>query len=181
MKRAHFSLVLAAALAGCDGAANEALTTDQAALSAPGGDQCAAVTYQSLDNLHALLDEAKLLGDQDVAANGVNGAYALAAVAARDSVAEAIQILDDHVAWLQGWASDGDPTTINYVEGGGTGEVMWQLTDRLQQVVHWGSISAIYHQSEEARGEMEYALQAIEAANEIHARGTRCYVDAYFP
>jgi hypothetical protein len=170
-----FSLFAAA----CVPSGKEGEHTTRDALSAPGGDQCAQVTDAVFDELRAHLDEGLALAEADFAANGVNGAYAVAAQYSRDGIATAIGELDEHRAWLAGWASDGDPTSINYVEGGATGSAMWRLIDGLQYSVHWGSISAIYHRSEEARAAVEEVLQAIEIANEIHARGTRCYVDIY--
>lgn len=151
-----------------------------AALSAPGGDQCAAITNADLAALGDTIAAGLTLAEQDVAAFGVTGRYAEAAVGARDAFLAARGYLDAYRQELAESPYDGDPTVTDAWEGSHGGGYAWSISDQLQQAVHWGSVSAIYHRSELARAEVEEALRGLELAHELRARGQRCYVDAYF-
>lgn len=168
-------------LFACTSAPADDAESTRSAVSAPGGDQCVLITNADLADLRATLEAGLALSELDAAANGPGGAYGTAAYAARDSFAAAIGIVDEYQGILAASQYDGDPDVTGAWEGSQAGGYAWQILENLQQAVHWGSVSAIYHTSEEARSAIEEAFRAIEMAGELRAHGQRCYVDAYFP
>lgn len=176
------ALVLSAVLvAACADAGSAPDEHAGAALSARGGDQCVAITNADLDALRVAITDGLALAEQDALANGPAGRYGVAAETARDAFANALAFLDEYRQELADSPYDNDPTTTDGWEGSHGGGYAWAILEQLQQAVHWGSVSAIYHTSELARSEIEEAFRAIELADALRVRGQRCYVDAYFP
>jgi hypothetical protein len=151
------------------------------ALSAPGGNQCAELTPEAFLALGALIDAGTVLSELDVAANGVNGRNALAAVTALEAYQNARGELDYLMVHYNDAVYDYEPPTVYYNVGAWTATAMRSVIEQLEDAIYFGSLSAVYHVSYEARDALEYALQGVETANELQARGTRCNVDAYFP
>lgn len=147
------------------------------ALSAPGGDQCAMITPADLDDLHSALDGGLALAELDVAANGPD---LTASEGARDSFAAAVAELDDFETWMT-VEGDNDPDTLSDIESAVAGQVMWNMSDKIQQAIHWGTVSAINNQSYDARDAVEAAFLAAELAQAIEVHGKRCYIGIFLP
>ncbi|MFO0722886.1 MAG: hypothetical protein U1E65_03815 [Myxococcota bacterium] len=170
-------LLTLAALGACavDPGGREATSS---AISAAGGDACATLGDADWTALRDRLDSARALLDADVAANGVTGAYAAAPGLARDSIDAALAALDHEEAHMDSY---GARNAVFYSLAYSIGLTMQAIVGQLQYSAHWASISVVYHRSAEARQVFETSLETVELANDIHARATRCYMNAYDP
>jgi len=145
-------------------------------LSAPGGDSCAAVSPTEITALLPTLEAALALARADEAANGVTGAYAVAARYNREYLEQAIAKVHSLLDWL---ASLPDPDQTTYAEAYSVAATMNDLLASLPTGGHWAIISSVYHHSDEARRSFELGAQALEVANELRAQGYRCYSAPY--
>jgi hypothetical protein len=173
-------LALNVLVAACGGAQDDhRLADDQAALSAPASDLCGAVPPSSLQPLADFIDQAYALASVDNAQNGTNGAYASAARDNFNGISDARSKVAEMRQWL---LTEGDyvPESTSYVEAYNIQANLLTVITSLTYASHWASISAVYHDSEEARDSIEPALAAVEVAHDIRVRGLRCYMGAYF-
>lgn len=178
MNKTLLPLLLSLAAAGCAGGTSAEDESSGAAISAAGGDQCVTLGDADWTALRDGLVEARALLDADVAAFGVTGAYAAAPALARDSIDTALAELDREEAHMDSYQAR---NAVFYSLAYSIGLTMQVIVEQLQYSAHWASISVVYHRSADARRAFELSVATIELANDVHARATRCYMNAYDP
>jgi hypothetical protein len=167
-------LVCLASLSACRSVAQPNEIDAVSSLTAPGGDPCALVSPATLDELDAIMATGQLSAEQDVALHAA-GAYGEAAEGGLRGLTNARGRLAELRAYFH---TDADGQTV--AEAGYNVETyLGYVIEQLHETLHWSAISAIYHQSQDARDAVEAALQGIETANNLQASGVRCYMDQY--
>jgi hypothetical protein len=123
----------------------------------------------------------------DKTTNGTTGAFASAA---RDNVTyltEARDKMETLLAWLYTVGALGSPpgTPPTYVSNisaaynihGYVRETIMSL----HYARHWAMISAVYHQSADARESYESTTEALDLIEPLGAQAGRCYMEAFGP
>jgi len=167
-------LVCLASLSACRSGAQPNESDAVSSLTAPGGDQCALVSPATLDELDAIMAAGQFSAEQDVVLNAA-GVYGAAAEGGLRGLTNARGRLAELRSYFH---TDADGQTV--AEAGYNVETyLGYVIEQLHETLHWSAISAIYHQSDDARDAVEAALQGIETANNLQASGVRCYMDGY--
>ena len=136
---------------------------------------CGAVTPASLTAYARTIERALKSAQKDARANGSGGQYAVAATNARDLLQRSMERVEDGADKLQG----SDPRTTTYAEGGMVKEHVRSTLEWMPQAAHWALISAIYHESTDARDAFEGTVSAMAEGQRLFAESGRCYLSGY--
>lgn len=145
-----------------------------------GPDPCASLTPAAIQHVIDVIAQSRTKAESDVAANGVNGAYASAA---RDNLAYLREAHDKMVAlqsWLQTNGLD-SPYVTNASAAFNVHGYVREVVISLHYARHWAAVSASHHKSTDARDSYELTSQALNLAEALGAQAGRCYMNHYLP
>jgi len=141
---------------------------------------CSQLTPSAFTALLDTLTSDLALATADCNANCVTGAYAAAAKANRDYLADVLAKVKETKSWL-----DTNGLSQPYVTNASAAYSVHGLARdniaTLHHARHWSTISAIYHQSNNARLSFDYTSTAIDQLEALGKSGGICYVDQYAP
>ncbi|HYR92426.1 MAG TPA: hypothetical protein VE422_50745 [Terriglobia bacterium] len=152
------------------------------AVSAEDGDAsnpCASLTPAALQQVIDVIAQSRTKAQSDMAANGVTGAYA---VAAEYNLAYLQDAYDKTLAlqsWLQTNGLD-SPYVTNVSAAYSVHGYVREAVVSLQYARHWAMISVVYHSSADARNSYELTSQALNLIEPLGAQAGRCYMKAYY-
>lgn len=136
---------------------------------------CDSVTPAALSSYARAIERALKSAQKDARANGTDGSYAVAATNARDLLDRAKTRIEDGADKLRA----SDPRVTTYAEGGMIKEHVRNSLDWMSQAGHWSLISAIYHESTDARDAFEGTITALAEGQTLFAESGRCYMSGY--
>jgi hypothetical protein len=143
-------------------------------------DPCESLTPAALQQVIDLIAQSQTKAESDVAANGENGAYAVAAHHNLVYLKEARDIMIALQTFLQSEGID-SPYVTNASGAYNVHGYVREVVVPLHHARHWATISAIYHQSADARDSYELTSQTLDLAEALGAQAGRCYMNAYLP
>jgi hypothetical protein len=158
-------------------AAGAQLSAQPTAHAAPAPSSCATLNGPSLSGLLGILDAAVASAQTDFKANGVVGAYAVAAKYNLDYVTTAQKKVRDLQNWMISTGYDATNASTAYQ----IHSYMNEAITSLQAASHWALISTVYHKSTDARSSFEGEMKGTEVANQIGTQAGRCYMVQYLP
>lgn len=136
---------------------------------------CDSVTPAALNAYAGTIERALKSAQKDARANGTDGSYAVAATNARDLLKRAQARIEDGADKLRAT----DPRVTTYAEGGMIKEHVRNSLDWMSEAGHWALISAIYHESTDARDAFEGTIEALADGQTLFAESGRCYMSGY--
>jgi hypothetical protein len=148
--------------------------------AAVAGSPCASLTPAAYQQITNTINNAYTSASADAAANGVNGAYAVAAVNSRDYVVAA----RDKMLYLQSWLNTNNlatPYVTNASAAYSTHGTIREVETALLNAQHWAMISTVYHKSANASATYEQAQTAMTLALALGGDAGRCYSGQYYP
>jgi hypothetical protein len=158
-------------MTACAVEAPDALSQEERALLAPGGDECATVSLTTVESILVPLEAGLALAVADEAASGSQ-----ASRWNREGFERVIGEVHRVVDYLR---QDGSDVTTP-AKAPAIGLLMGEVMRVLPHNGHWGVVAAADRQSEDARASFELQAQALELANDLRARAYRCYMQASF-
>jgi hypothetical protein len=154
-----------------------ALASSQAATEA---NACASLTPQALQQVIDKVTGSLAKAENDVNANGTTGAYAIAAVANRDYLAEVNRDLHFLQSWLRDLGLD-TPFVTNASAAYNIHGYVREGVYPLHHARHWATISVSYHKSSDAFDSYNLTSEALDLAEALGEQAGRCYMRSYFP
>lgn len=141
---------------------------------------CTMVTDPMLEETAALVEGARRYAVRDAAENYPDGAYAIYALYNLQTLDEVSTELDELRQWLAGGPGDNDPYAVNYSEAGAIMDWMRQgVMPALQYAQWYAMVSAVYHDSDNARRSAELSAEASLAGQESMFYAMQCFTNAY--
>ncbi len=141
---------------------------------------CASLTPAALQQVIDVIAQSRTKAQSDVAANGVTGAYAIAAQYNLDYLQDAYNKATALQSWLHTNGLD-FPYVTNASAAYSVHGYARDVVISLHYARHWATISVVYHKSADARDSFERTSQALNLIEALGAEGGRCYIQAYFP
>lgn len=168
-------------MAAAGGARSAVRLNTTIALSTPvdDPDPCAALTPAAIQQIIDVIAQSRTKAESDVAANGANGAYAIAAPYNLDYLKAAHDKMIALQSFLQTEGLD-TPYVTNASAAYNVHGYVREVVVALHYARHWATISAVYHKSTDARDSYELTSQALNLAEALGAQAGRCYMNAYF-
>lgn len=149
------------------------------AVSAQGApDPCASLSPAALQSVINVIAQSRTKAQSDVAANGVNGAYAIATKLNLDYVQDAYDKTVALQSWLQINGLD-SPYVTNVSAAYSVHGYVREAVVSLHYARHWAMISVVYHNSADALNSYELTTQALNLIEPLGADAGRCYMKAY--
>lgn len=141
---------------------------------------CSQLTPSAFSSLITTLNASLTQATADCNAFCITGAYAAAAKANRDYLAQVLANVNETKTWLET-----NNLALPYVTNASAAYSIHGLARdniaTLHHARHWATISAIYHGSHAARLSFDYTSSAINQLETLGENGGRCYVDQYAP
>jgi hypothetical protein len=144
-----------------------------------GPSPCASLTPAAIQDVIDVIAQSRTKAESDVAANGVNGAYAVAAVYNLAYLQDAYDKMVALQSWLQTNGLDW-PYVSNVSAAYNINGYAREVVISLHYARHWGMISVSYHNSADARDSYELTSQALNLIDPLAAQAGRCYMKPYF-
>ena len=144
-----------------------------------GSNPCASLTPAALQEVMDVIAQSRTKAQSDVAANGVAGAYAVAAQYNLDYLQDAYDKTMTLQSWLQTNGLDW-PYVTNVSAAYSVHGYVREAVISLHYARHWAMISVVYHKSADARDSYELTSQALNLIEPLGAQAGRCYMQAYF-
>lgn len=141
-------------------------------------DPCESLTPAALQQVIDVIAQSHTKAESDVAANGENGAYAVAAHHNLVYLKEAHGKMTALQSFLQSEGLD-SPYVTNASAAYNVHGYVREVVGPLHHARHWATISAAYHKSTDARDSYELTSQALNLAEALGAQAGRCYMNAY--
>lgn len=146
-----------------------------ASLEAHTADACATVTPRSLQTFQRSIERALRSAESDARANGATGAYSVAATNSRDLLVQSRNRIQEALSFLQ----SSSPGSTTFAEGYQVKEYARSTFEWLSRAGHWAVISAVYHNSTDARDAFEGTLGALGEAQRVYGDSSRCYISGW--
>jgi hypothetical protein len=144
-----------------------------------GSDPCASLTPANLQEVIDVIAQSRTKAQSDTAANGVTGAYAIAAAYNLDYLQDAYDKMLALQTWLQTNGLDW-PYVTNVSAAYSVHGYVREAVVSLHYARHWAMISVVYHKSADAKDSYELTSQTLNLIEPLGAQAGRCYMQAYF-
>lgn len=139
------------------------------------GQNCDAITPAIIDAYANQINGVVQLAERDVATNGSNGEYAVAATYSRNYAQNALGFAQDAARFLR----SATPAVTNYAEASTVKDSLRSVLETMPRAAHWAIVSAVYHDSDDARQAFEGSMDVIHRGHELFAEASRCYMAPY--
>ncbi len=140
---------------------------------------CASLTPAAIQRVIDVIAQSRAKAASDVAANGTNGAYAVAAQYNLEYLQRAHDTMSNLQSWLQTNGLDA-PYVTNASAAYQIHNYVRDVVSSLHYARHWATISVVYHKSRDARDSYELTTDALNLAEALAAQAGRCYMGQYF-
>jgi hypothetical protein len=141
-------------------------------------ESCTSLTPVAIQAVIDAIDASLTKADSDVAAFGIAGAYASATHANQTY----LRIAKDTMTTLQSWLHDNDldsPYVTNTSAAYNVHGYVRETVGPLHHARHWATISATYHDSQDALDSVDRTSEALALIEPLAAEAALCYMSAY--
>ena len=139
---------------------------------------CSALTQPAIQAVISKIGQSRAEAQLDASANGITGAYAVAATYNLAYLQDAEKRFQDLDAWLVSiglYTPFVDNASASYSVHGTVRDV----SNLLHHARHWASISAVYHTSSSAKNSIDRTSEALTLMDSLGASAVACYVGFY--
>jgi hypothetical protein len=167
-----------ATVAGALAACLSANVQQAGAAPRPLTESCTSLTPAAIQAVIDAIDASLTKADSDVAAFGVTGAYASATHYNQAN----LRIAKDTMTALQSWLHDeglDSPYVTNTSAAYSVHGYVRDTVGPLHHARHWATISATYHNSQDALDSVDRTSEALALMEPLGAEAALCYMSAY--
>jgi hypothetical protein len=139
---------------------------------------CSALTQPAIQAVIARIGQSRAEAQLDANANGITGAYAVAATYNLAYLQDAEKQFKELDAWLVSeslYTPFVDNASASYSVHG----TVREASNLLHHARHWASISAVYHGSSSAKNSIDRTSEALTLMDSLGASAVTCYIGFY--